>query len=132
MPPREPARPTHNALPAQTSNVHVSTMYSRTGAYGAVLSAATGSRFRSAVDQWGMGRNTLRALSDLTPKHPNIGRFSSKLEDQFIDRFGEVRCCVDTCEFSHGCVNTRDLFGPCSADSLALTPRAQNVRYSPL
>jgi len=31
-----------------------------------------------------------RALSDgASPKHPNIGRFSSKLDEQFIDNFGE-------------------------------------------
>jgi len=32
-----------------------------------------------------------RALSDSGIKHPNIGRFSSNLEEQFIDSFGEVR-----------------------------------------
>ena len=30
-----------------------------------------------------------RALSDRGPQHPNIGRFSSRLEDQFLDNFGE-------------------------------------------
>jgi TPP-dependent pyruvate/acetoin dehydrogenase alpha subunit len=54
---------------------------------GAALAGCGGTKAGARAQQWS-ARLGQRALSE-GPKHPNIGRFSSDLGEQFINNFGE-------------------------------------------